>query len=153
MRITGVRTLTIRLICGRIEIMIKSKKRGIVITPANANPWPHEQRVAKILALAGHTVEFISENNITGSADIYLDGVPYEIKSPKTSNTNTIEHRLKDAIRNQSHNIIMDSSRLKGMTDYNFQNWLINRCRLQSQIRRMLFMNKRGQIIDIKALV
>lgn len=128
------------------------KKRGIVITPANANPWPHERRVAKILALAGHTIEFIPESNI-GTADIYLDGIEYEIKSPKTNNTNTIEHRIKDAIRNQSHNLIVDSSRLSGMTDYNLQTWLINKCKMQPQIKKLLFINKRGQIIDIKALV
>ena len=37
--------------------------RGKVVVPANANPWPHKLRVAKILALAGHAVEFIPETN------------------------------------------------------------------------------------------
>lgn len=126
--------------------------RGKVTKPANTHPWPHEERVADILALAGHAVEFIPEGTI-GTADIYLDGVIYEIKSPKTRNTNTIEHRLKDAIRNQSYNLIIDSSRIKDMPDPVFQNWLIKRCRLQPQIKNMLFINKKGQIIDIKALV
>lgn len=127
-------------------------KRGKIVIPANASPWPHELRVAKILALAGHAVEFIPERGV-GTADIFLDGVEYEIKSPKTSNTNTLEHRLKDAVRNQSCNIIFDSARLKGMTDHNLQNWLIGRCKTQPQIKKMLFINKRGQIIDIKALI
>lgn len=95
---------------------------------------------------------FISEGLI-GSADIYLDGVAYEIKSPKTNNTNTIEHRLKEAVRRQSCNLIIDSSRLKNMNDHNFQNWLIERCRKQPQIKKMLFINKKGQIVDIKSLV
>lgn len=125
---------------------------GNVVIPANANPWPHEVRVAKILALAGHEVIFISEGLIS-SADIYLDGVAYEIKSPKTNNTNTIEHRLKEAVRRQSCNLIIDSSRLKNMNDHNFQNWLIERCRKQPQIKKMLFINKKGQIVDIKSLV
>ena len=128
------------------------KQKGRVITPADANPWPHEMRVAKILALAGCSVEFIPEGH-QSTADILLDGVEYEIKSPKTNNTNTIEHRIKEAVRNQSCNLIIDSSRLKDMTDYNLRNWLINRCRKQPQIKRMLFVNKRGQIVDIKALV
>ncbi|MDO4747470.1 MAG: hypothetical protein Q4A70_04020 [Candidatus Saccharibacteria bacterium] len=126
--------------------------RGKVTKPANAHPWPHEERVANILALAGHAVEFIPDGTI-GTADIYLDGIIYEIKSPKTRNTNTIEHRLKDAIRNQSSNLIIDSFRLKGMPDSVLQNWLIERCRKQPQIKRMLFVNKKGQIVDIKALV
>ena len=125
--------------------------RGKVVKPANTNPWPHEERVAKILALAGHSVEFIPEGTI-GTADIFLDGIVYEIKSPKSNNTNTIEHRLKDAVKNQSHNLIVDSSRIKDMPDAVLQHWLIERCRKQPQIKRMLFVNKRGQIIDIKAL-
>ena len=131
---------------------MNKKLNGNVIIPAQANPWPHEIRVAKILALAGHEVIFIPEGTI-GSADIYLDGVIYEIKSPKTRNTNTIEHRLKEAIRRQSCNLIVDSSRLKGMSDRNLQNWLIDRCKRQPQIKKMIFLNKNGQIIDIKALI
>ena len=128
------------------------KLNGNVIIPANASPWPHEIRVAKILALAGHEVFFIPEGTIS-SADIYLDGVIYEIKSPKTNKTNTIEHRLKEAVRKQSCNLIIDSSRLKGMSDHNFQKWLISRCEKQPQIKKMLFINKKGQIIYIKSLV
>lgn len=125
---------------------------GSVIIPADANPWPHEIRVAKILALAGHEVIFIPAGTI-GSADIYLDRTEYEIKSPKTNNTNTIEHRLKEAVRRQSCNLIVDSSRMKNMSDHALQNWLIDRCRKQPQIKKMLLINKKGQIIDIKALI
>ena len=45
-------------------------------------PWPHELRVANILALAGHAVEFLPKTNMK-TADILLDDVAYEIKSPK----------------------------------------------------------------------
>lgn len=134
--------------CDRVGGMRK-KRIGKVIRPSNAHPWPHEERVARILANAGYTVEFIPERTI-GTADVYLDGIIYEIKSPKTRNVNTIEHRLKEAVRNQSYNIIVDSSRLKGMPDYTLKRWLIARCQLQPQIKRMLFINKRGRIVDIK---
>ncbi len=127
-------------------------KTGKVIIPANTNPWPHEKRVAKILAQAGYKVEFIPEGNI-GTADIYLNKVIYEIKSPKSNKTNTIEHRIKEAINNQSCNLIIDSSRIKGMRDNNFKNWLIERCRKQPQIKKMLFINKKGEIVDIKSLI
>ena len=132
--------------------MDDNKLKGKVVIPANKNPWPHEIRVAKALALAGHSVEFIPEG-IIGTADIYLDGVAYEIKPPKTNNTNTIEHRIKEAINNQSRNIIIDSSRIKNMPDRTLQNWLVDRCRKQPQIRQMLLVNKKTQIVDIKALV
>lgn len=105
-----------------------------------------------ILAQNGYSVEFIPEGSI-GTADIYLNKVAYEIKSPKTNKTNTIEHRIKDAVRSQSCNIIIESSRMKGLTDYNLQRWLVGLCRKQPQIKKMLFINKRGDIVDIKELV
>ena len=131
---------------------MKKIKKGSIIISEEVNPWPHEKRVAKILAEEGHVVEFIPEGTI-GTADIFLDGIVYEIKSPKSNKINTIEHRIKDAINNQSCNLIIDSSRIKGMKDYNLKNWLIKKCREQPQIRRMIFINKKGQIIDIKTLI
>ena len=73
--------------------------RGKVIIPASVSPWPHERRVAKILALAGHAVEFIPESTIK-TADILLDGVEFEIKSPKSGNANSLEHILKKLLSN-----------------------------------------------------
>ena len=132
--------------------MKNNPKIGKVIIPANTNPWPHEKRVARILAKAGYVVEFIPEG-VTGTADVYLNKTAYEIKSPRSNKTNTIEHRIKDAINNQSCNLIIDSSRIKGMTDYNLKIWLINKCREQRQIKKMLLIDKRGNVIDIKALI
>lgn len=68
---------------------------GIFI-PANRKVWEHERHVAEILAQAGHYVEFILEHT-QRSADILLDGVPYEIKSPKTTSANSLEHIIKRA--------------------------------------------------------
>jgi len=39
------------------------------------------------------------------------------------------------------------------MTDYNLKIWLINKCREQRQIKKMLFIDKKGHIIDIRALI
>lgn len=69
-----------------IKRMNSSTQKGRVIIPAGRRPWPHELRVADILAMAGSVVEFIPESN-TKTADIYLDGVEYEIKSPLTNKT------------------------------------------------------------------
>lgn len=135
--------------------MLKVKRKvngGKIVIPADANPWPHERRVAKILVQAGYNVEFIPKTNI-GTPDIYLGNVRYEIKSPITNKTNTLERRLKEAVTKQSCNIIIDSSRTRNLPDYRLQAWLISKCRMQPQIKRLLFINKRGEIIDIKALV
>lgn len=75
-----------------------NKFKGKIIIPANSSPWQHEQRVARIFALAGYSVEFIPESN-TKTADILLNGVEFEIKSPKSGNANSLEHILKKAIK------------------------------------------------------
>ena len=82
-------------LCDKIRIMNnKNIKRGRVVTPADANPWPHEQKVAKILALAGHYVEFIPETNLK-TPDIHLDSTIYEIKSPITNNPKKVVRNVK----------------------------------------------------------
>ncbi len=128
-----------------------NNSRGKVIVPANANPWPHEQRVAKILALAGHAVEFIPESN-TKTADILLDGVEFEVKSPKSANANSLEHILKKAVK-QSCNIIIDTSRMKNIRDDNTRRFLVNQARLRKQIKKLIMITKQGQIIDVSALI
>ena len=130
--------------------MTGNRKIGVFLTP-NRKPWPHEMRVANILALAGHYVEFLPENQLH-TADIRLDGVEYEIKSPESFNSNTLEHKLKDATK-QSPNLIIDSSRMRGIRDDKIRMFLTNQARKQKQIKKMLFITKKGQIIDIFGLL
>jgi hypothetical protein len=129
----------------------KNTKRGRVVVPADANPWPHEQKVAKILALASHYVEFIPETNLK-TPDIYLDNTIYEIKSPITDNTKKIIRNVKRALE-KSPNVIIDSSRVKGLNDEAIQRTLKNKVKDLQGLKNLLFINKRGQIIDIIALI
>ena len=126
-------------------------KKGKVIIPADANPWPHEQRVAKILALAGHSVEFISEADLK-TPDIYLDNTMYEIKSPITNNPKKIIRNVKRALE-QSPNVIIDSSRIKGLRDDAIQRLLKNKVHDLPGLKKLIFINRHGQIVDIMALV
>lgn len=99
------------------------ENQGKIIIPAGVNPWPHELHVAKVLAAAGHKVEFIKAGRLP-MPDIHLDGIKYEIKSPEHFNANTFEHTLKDALR-QSSNIIIDTSRLKKIPDQKVVRFLV----------------------------
>lgn len=125
-------------------------KRGRIITPADANPWPHEERVAKILALAGHYVEFIPESSIK-TPDIYLDHTMYEIKSPVSDKVNAVERNITRALT-KCPNIIFDSSRMR-VRDDQIMKELIKRRKAGKGVRKILFINKRGMIIDIDALI
>ena len=128
-----------------------TRQKGRVVIPADANPWPHEIQVAKILALAGHSVEFIPEANLK-TPDIYLNGTMYEIKSPITNNPKKIVRNVKRALE-KCPNVIIDSSRIKGLRDDAIQRTLKNKVKDLPGLKELIFINKRGQIVDIIALV
>lgn len=125
---------------------MKDKKAGIFIEPGRIL-WPQEMRIAKILSLAGHYVEFLLERNSLPTADIKMDGVEYEIKSPETSKLTSIEQLIRKALK-QSPNIIIDAARCKIRSD-KLSRYLIYKCREQKQIKKMSLITKSGQIIDI----
>lgn len=129
----------------------KNIKRGRIMIPGGRKPWPHELRIANILAMAGHNIEFLSESNIS-TADILLDGVEYEMKSPLTNKPDKLERNIKRGLK-QSKNIIFDSSRIKNMRDDNLRRFLTKKAKEQKQIGELILITKRGQIIDIKSLV
>ena len=131
--------------------MNNHKQRGRTIIPAGRKPWPHELRIAEILAAAGHNIEFLPETNIN-TADILLDGVEYEMKSPITNKPDKLERNIKRGLK-QAHNIIFDSSRIKNMRDDNLRRFLTRKAKEQKQIGELIFITKRGQIIDIKSLI
>ena len=126
------------------------KRRAQIIIPAGLCPWPHELRVAKILSLAGHTVEFLPTRT-SKTADILLDGIEFEIKSPLTNKPKKILHNLKRALL-QSKNVIIDSSRIKGVRDNTVRKLLADRAKDQKTLKRLLLITKHGQIIDIMAI-
>ena len=129
--------------------MLDKPKAGVFTAPGR-KPWPHERRVADILALAGHYVEFLPEGNLH-TPDIKVDGVEYEIKSPETEKVSSLEQSIRTALK-QCSNIIIDSSRMK-MRDDRARRFLVKKCREQKQIKKMIFVTKRGEIIDIFGLI
>ena len=129
----------------------KKAKQGRIIIPGGRKPWPHELRIANILAMAGHNIEFLSESN-TSTADILLDGIEYEMKSPFTNKPDKLERNIKRGLK-QSKNIIFDSSRIKNMRDDNLRRFLTRKVKGQKQIGEFILITKHGQIIDIKSLI
>lgn len=119
---------------------------GIFIEPGRIL-WPQEKRIAEILALAGHYVEFLREQNNLPTADVRLDGVEYEIKSPETAKLTSVEQLIRKALK-QSPNIIIDSTRCKIRND-KLLRYLVHKCREQKQIKEMLLITRNGQIINV----
>ena len=129
---------------------MENKKIGKVIIPADAKPWAHEKRVAQILANAGYRVEFIPEAT-TKTPDIYLNRTMYELKSPTGSKVAAVQRNLTRALA-KCPNIILDSSRLK-IRDEQVKKELIKRRRAGKGLKKLLFINKNGEIIDIETLL
>lgn len=60
-----------------------------------------------------------------------------------------IRKNLRKAL-GQSRNIIFDSQRIKGASDLGVERELRKQAIAMRQIRRLLFVNKRREVIDIK---
>jgi hypothetical protein len=129
-------------------------KSGKVIIPATVAPWDHELKTAQALAQYGYVVEFVaaSNNHKVKTADVVIDGVLYEIKSPKTDKLSAVERNLKRATK-QSGNIIIDSRRMRKLRDATIQKFLAQKLKQQKTIKKILFINRKHQVIDISSLI
>lgn len=93
------------------EIYPQRMKTGKVIIQYGALVYPHEKRVAFLLAKTGHDVTFLPVG-VDKSPDILFRGRKWEIKSPTGSKRRTLENNIRTALK-QSSNVIIDLSRIK----------------------------------------
>jgi hypothetical protein len=128
-----------------------NKKLGKIIVPGDANIWAHEYQTALALARAGYTVEFIRRSKLERetSADVFIDDNKWEMKAPKSSKLSAVEDNLKKAVK-QSNNIIFDSRRMKRLPDKAIERELATQLHKSKSIKRILFVNRHGLVIDIK---
>ena len=129
------------------------KHSGKISIPANTNVWEHELSTAKALANDGRRVEFLTakESKHTKSPDIIMDGELWELKSPKTDKLSSIERNLKRASK-QSHNVVLDSQRLRKLRDIEVKRFLIRKYSQQKSIKRLIFVNRKREVIDISKI-
>lgn len=135
--------------------MTNKSNKGEIRIPADVdNVWEHEARTAHALAKAGYVVEFLpaKNNNDAKSPDIFMDGVKWEIKAPKTGKLSAVERNLKKAYK-QSANIVFDSQRMGRLPDKSIQKELIKQFCLTKKMERLLFVNRKRETIDISTLI
>lgn len=125
---------------------MKDQKSGIYIEPKRKT-WAHELRVAEILAAAGHYVELLVEG-LLPTADLRLDGIEYELKSPERFNANTLQHTISNALK-QSPNIIIDTARMKKVRDYQVQRFLISQVYKNTRIKRLLMITNKAKLLTL----
>ncbi len=134
--------------------MAGKKKSGKIVIPHGLNVWHHELLTADALAGAGYNVEFLvtKTTRYEKSPDIMLGGQKWEIKSPISDKLSSIERNLKRATK-QSGNIIVDSRRMRKIRDTSIQKVLVQKYAQQKTIKRLLFINRRREVIDISKLI
>ena len=90
-----------------------------------------------------------SDEDREKTPDLLIDGQLWEMKAPKASNARAIDRNLRRALR-QSGRIIIDSRRMKDLPDATVERELRKHARDMRSIERLVFVNHRGEVIDIK---
>lgn len=125
-------------------------KSGKVIVPAGTSIWPHEMRCARTLAAAGHNIEFLTpiEGPKIKTADLIMDNIRWEIKSPESSNLKSLQRVLRRAGL-QSPNVIIDTTRATKLSDSAILRELKRLFPMTKSVRRLVVVTKNGDVIDI----
>ena len=124
---------------------------GNIIIKGGVKPWPHELRTAEALAAHGLTVTFLvrKEGEHQSSADVEIDGIEWEMKSPISNNLSNVQKILRKAAH-QSSCIIYDSQRVKNLTDQQIERELRKQAKAFRSIKHVIFVTKKRDLIDIK---
>ena len=128
----------------------KNQKENILVEPG-AYPEKHELRTAEVLVSKYDRVLFLKPVDLYNikSADILMNGLKWEIKSPKTRSLSGVEQILKRATK-KSQNIVLDSQRIKCLRDIELERYLHNKAAQQKTIKKLIFVNRKREIVDIK---
>jgi len=124
----------------------------MVIVPADCArpPEPHEISAAWILARHfGTVVEFLcpSEGYKMKTADLVLNGLIWEMKSPTGNAHMTVSNQFRRASKQSTH-VVFDARRVHLDEDY-----VLSQVRIEIKKRRfkaVLFITKAGTVLEIR---
>jgi hypothetical protein len=121
-----------------------------ILFEEGAGPEPHEIQTALFLRKTGKQVMFLAPKNQPGvkTPDILMDSLKWEIKSPQSKGSRTIEHAVRSASK-QSESIIIDLRRLTVSTDRAITQIKFHSLR-RTSIKRLIVITKDGEKLDIK---
>lgn len=125
----------------------------IIELEIGARPSTTELEVVEVLiahGVAKESIKFLKPNRTKGAKtpDILMDGAPWEIKSPKSNGSRTMEHAVRSA-SSQAGNIIIDLRQSQLNT-----NRAISQIKFHSlkrtTIKRLIVVTKGETLLDIK---
>ena len=109
---------------------------------------PHETRTINCLLRQGKNISLIPRSNIKGvrTADFRMDGIEWEMKSPKGEGKWLLKNILKRAARQSSH-VVIDLRRTKIHQTKCLQE-LEKHFLLSKSLTHMKVITKHGKILD-----
>ena len=123
---------------------------GNITIVGNANVWPHEMDTARALARDGRDVEFIDRGGRgDGCADVRLDGLVWEPKSPKSDKMAMVQKNMRRALH-QSPNVIFDARRMKRLPDAAIEREVRKWAGELRELKHAIYVNRHGNVIVIK---
>jgi hypothetical protein len=129
---------------------MRKAKLGQIIVAVGRRPSNEEFAAAEIFAKLGHNIEFLPENRTKGvkSADIQMDGVTWEIKTPIGKGKRTVEKQFHRA-SGQSRSIIIDS-RECDIDEEKFRKTVEKEWEKRRLIKRIILIEKDGKTLDFR---
>lgn len=133
-----------------MKILLKRRKPGNLVRNSIRLEL-HEYEAVQILLHHFCDIELIQKSNIYGlrTPDMYIDGVPWELKSLRGTGKYVIVNLIQKAIR-QSGNVIVDLRYSKIPEDKCIRE-LEKLFSERKQLKRLLVITKSKNVIDICA--
>lgn len=126
---------------------MQRKKNG-VINPNGVSLEKHEYDTILFLTTLGYDIELIPPSHIPNrrTPDFKMNGLEWEMKSPKGKSRSTLEHAFQAAMK-QSVNILFDLRRIQ-MPDEKATSTLKHLFDHSKSIKNLLIITKRRKMLE-----
>ena len=126
----------------------KNNSRRGIVTPNGVVLETHETATVTYFTELGFDIELIPKSQVEGihRPDIIMDGLEWEIKSPKGTGKWLIKNTLQRA-QKQSTNIIIDLRRAK-LPQEKCMNALIREFNHSKRIKRLKIITQTGKLLE-----
>ena len=130
------------------EIKKVSKNRIGRISKNGVKPEPNEDNTFNYLALYGFDIELIKPTRTkkVKNPDVLIMGAVWEVKTPISSNKNTIKNRFREAA-DQASKVIFDLRNIRNGAD-EAEKQIIELFKGNGKVRRMIVIEKSGKLLD-----
>ncbi len=112
-------------------------------------PEPNEESTFNYLTLFGFSIELIKPTRTqkVKNPDVLIAGAVWEVKTPISSNKNTIKNRFREAA-GQAAKIIFDLRNIKNDAD-KVEKQIIDLFTGNGEVRHLMIIEKSGKLLDL----